>query len=842
MAHRLRHILHKSPLKDGAVQARITILALLLLSAGATNASADAPVEGAIPPKEGALSPLRPEAVPEAERDLKLGATPGRTALHITLPPASRTERATQATGRGPVPVAFHRDMPEQFQGDLSSRLEWTPLDDGSIAAAMSVTSPGATDMRMGVQVYLPPGGEIRFFGADADRRFPVITRADLAFKGDKAQTLWSPVVEGDTIGVEIALPSRAALPAFSFSVDRISHGYGAERAFELESRPNAVICPNHLDYQCGVDRGRFPQRQGNATALLRYEKSGSGFSCSGTLLNDRDDSTFIPYLLTANHCISTQDVADTLSVRWFYRRSACGGGGIDSRDTTTSGGADVLATSEAQDSTLLRLEGSLPGGLLYAGWRINPITHPARVLGIHHPAGEVKRYALGTTTRFWDWTGCDDPVLGIGCASRVNGIEVDWSEGTTEFGSSGSGLFLADGSDHYLIGVMSSLNGSCVDMLTGYGNFGDFYPRIRRWLDAGALPPPPPADDHGNTEADATRVSIPSTTRGRLERGGDRDWFRVTVSRADRLRVETTGGTDTHGALFAEGGRRIAEDDDGGDGRNFRIAADVQPGAHYIEVRGYDGATTGDYSLEVELSVLAPEPGRHTLPLLMPASDLRQQGFVRIINRSARAGTVRIEAIDDSGRRFGPVTLSLDADVAVAFSSRDLERGSSLKRLSGGVGDGDGNWWLELRTDLDIEARAYVRSVDGFLTGTHQRAAETAPGSKRYHVPFFNPGSNLGFRSVLRLINPGTEAASIVISARDARGAASPGGEVHLTLAPGAVRMLNAQELERGGAGFFGSLGDGQGKWRLSVSADRAIQVMSLLQSRSGNISNVSR
>ena len=424
------------------MRARITILAFVLLSVGVANASAGTPVEGAIPLQEGALSPLRPKAVPEAERKLKLGATARRTALHITLPPASRTERAARAPGRGPVAVAFHREMPEQFQGDLSSRLEWTPLDDGSIATTISVTSPGATDVRMGVLVDLPPGGELRFFGAG--ERFRVVTRADLARKGSEPRTLWSPVVEGDTLGVEITLPSRTALSAFSFRVDRISHGYGTERAFESGQEsgqvPAAQQCLGHfLDYQCGVGR-HFPSAGGNSSARLRYEKSGVGYTCSGTLVNDNDDTSFIPYVLTASHCISTQDVAATLSVRWFYQRvGGCGSYTLDSRSTTTSGGADLLATSTTEDSTLLRIKGSVPGGLWYSGWNPNRITHPRNVYQIHHPGGGVRRYSVGRTTRYLAWIGCADPVRGIRCVNR-RGMETAWSEGTTSDGSSGGG------------------------------------------------------------------------------------------------------------------------------------------------------------------------------------------------------------------------------------------------------------------------------------------------------------------------------------------------------------------------------------------------------------------
>ena len=38
-----------------------------------------------------------------------------------------------------------------------------------------------------------------------------------------------------------------------------------------------------------------------------------------------------------------------------------------------------------------------------------------------------------------------------------------------------------------------------------------------------------------------------------------------------------------------------------------------------------------------------------------------------------------------------------------------------------------------------------------------------------------------------------------------------------------------------------MGSLGDGAGKWRLTVSADRPLRVMSLLRNPAGNLTNIS-
>ena len=107
-----------------------------------------------------------------------------------------------------------------------------------------------------------------------------------------------------------------------------------------------------------------------------------------------------------------------------------------------------------------------------------------------------------------------------------------------------------------------------------------------------------------------------------------------------------------------------------------------------------------------------------------------------------------------------------------------DLERGNALKGLSNGVGNGSGNWRLDLTTDLDIRTRAYVRTSDGFLTSIHEVAAEEDGGSMRYRVPTFNPGKNVDQESRLRLINVGDSPAHATISGRDDQGEPASGRE----------------------------------------------------------------
>ena len=227
-----------------------------------------------------------------------------------------------------------------------------------------------------------------------------------------------------------------------------------------------------------------------------------------------------------------------------------------------------------------------------------------------------------------------------------------------------------------------------------------------------------------------------------------------------------------------------------------------------------------------------------HSLPLVISASNPVQQGFVRIINHSNKAGTVEIRAFDDFGESFGPVTLDLEAKGSAHFNSDDLESGNADKGLSGGMGDGRGDWRLELATTLDIEPLGYVRTTDGFVTSMHDLLVQGE--SMRYQVPIFNPGGNLSQVSRLRLINPANSAVEVMMEGRDDRGALSA-TKVRLALPARGARTVSAQELESGAPGLTGFFGDGEGKWHLYVSTDRPIQLMNLLESPTGHLTNLS-
>ena len=239
-------------------------------------------------------------------------------------------------------------------------------------------------------------------------------------------------------------------------------------------------------------------------------------------------------------------------------------------------------------------------------------------------------------------------------------------------------------------------------------------------------------------------------------------------------------------------------------------------------------------------LSSVGPSPQRegdmavHRVAYF-PAGGQARQGFLRLVNPGNAAATVDILAVDALAQRGRPITLRIDAGRAVHFNSEHLEQGNPAIGLEPGVGTGSGPWRLELRTTDTLQVLAYIRTEDGFLTSMVDAAPVAA---SQHRVAIFNPGRNANQVSQLHLTNSSGEAAAIAVRGIDDRG--RMGGTVRLTLPPGGMRTLTAQALERG-TGLAGALGEGAGKWRLTVQADRPVRVASLLASPTGHLTNLS-
>ena len=230
-----------------------------------------------------------------------------------------------------------------------------------------------------------------------------------------------------------------------------------------------------------------------------------------------------------------------------------------------------------------------------------------------------------------------------------------------------------------------------------------------------------------------------------------------------------------------------------------------------------------------------------YTVPYFPSASNALREGVVRVVNRSRHRGEIWIDPVDDSGRRFDRVTLTIGPHEVAHFNSEDLEMGNPGKAMVGSTGTGVGDWRLEFSSRLDgLQVVAFVRTTDGFLTAIHDVSPLKESG---FWIPMFNPGSNRNQVSLLRLVNTGEGDVEIKVAGTDDQGNVSD-SEVRVTVPEGAAHTISAMELENGGSGFQGALGDGDGRWRLSVEASETpgrVLVMSLLESPTGRISNLS-
>ncbi len=252
--------------------------------------------------------------------------------------------------------------------------------------------------------------------------------------------------------------------------------------------------------------------------------------------------------------------------------------------------------------------------------------------------------------------------------------------------------------------------------------------------------------------------------------------------------------------------------------------------------IRSVDGFLTG-------MSALAPEAnGVHQLNFSNPARNPNQQSFVRITNLSDESGVVAIRGVDDAGQATANrVTFSLAANSSLQVTAEDLETGNAAKGLSGSFGQGVGKWRLTVSAEINIAVMSLMRAPGGFLTNLSSVVPRDS--NDESVVLFVSPASEEDYESFIRVSNTSLSIANVTVNGIDDSGALAPNGEVRLVLAPGASKQMTATDLESGNSakGLLGSLGDGEGRWRLAIAADQPIEVMSLIRTPDGFVTNMS-
>jgi len=448
-----------------------------------------------------------------------------RAAPERWLPPVTAAERASKQVRPGLTQIGFHRAVtPADAEGG------WQTARDGSSIWRLVLRSPGAVAMRLHLEDFHASEGQVWITELHGDQPQSFGPYANDGIHNDGE--FWTNAALGEAVLIEFQTSSRSrSLP---FRITEISHLTGlpieiAKPTPDMsiskigETRAAALSC--NIDVNCRREYAELAR----AVARISFETGEGGALCSGTVLNTRN-SSFIPYFMTAAHCISTDAEARTVEAFFLYQSQSCNGPAPTAASIGRALGARYMAGSslEAGDFTLLRLN-SVPDGTFFAGWNPDELGGGAAVTGIHHPTGDLKKISFGSR---------GDTVNTRGRPSQ-NFYTINWREGVTQGGSSGSGIF---NDQNQLVGMLSGgprppAGQTECDLRPAfdwYGRFDVAFPRIRTLLEdrAGSTPggggTTNPAGGALITSGTPLRITLPAVTSSILFSGNQ--GYRVVV------------------------------------------------------------------------------------------------------------------------------------------------------------------------------------------------------------------------------------------------------------------------------------------------------------------------
>jgi len=349
-----------------------------------------------------------------------------------------------------------------------------TATERGTLVWSGSVRVEDAYRVRLHLtNVKLPDNATLWVYG---EGQAPVGFGKELLYEG----SLYTPSVNGPTVylEVEVAAPKSEADMA-SFEIRDLLEivAQSGAHTFQPNDSPSCLLdamCISAATYDAIVDTRA-------AIAQLQYVKAGNGFVCSGGLINDRVTTTFVPYLLTANHCFDSQSSASSLEAYFDYKTASCAG--AFPPFGTAVHGSTLLATGTSSDFTFVRLN-SLPGNRVLLGWTTAAQPDGTKLHRVSHPFPDS--FSVPSPQAYSNTNV--NSVFGT-CSARPlsNYIYSTGGQGGTYGGSSGSPVLIAGGQ------VVGQLFGSCgsdpsagcdkVNNASVDGRFSSTFPAIEQFI-----------------------------------------------------------------------------------------------------------------------------------------------------------------------------------------------------------------------------------------------------------------------------------------------------------------------------------------------------------------------
>ncbi len=126
----------------------------------------------------------------------------------------------------------------------------------------------------------------------------------------------------------------------------------------------------------------------------------------------------------------------------------------------------------------------------------------------------------------------------------------------------------------------------------------------------------PVATDDYAATTATTGVAVAGESAIGTIETGGDRDWFRISLTAGATYRFDLRGSPTNAGTLSDPSfvlrdanGTQVAADDDSGTGLDAQLSYSVVTGGtYYVEARSASATATGTYTLGVTITAAADD------------------------------------------------------------------------------------------------------------------------------------------------------------------------------------------------------------------------------------------
>lgn len=338
----------------------------------------------------------------------------------------------------------------------LGNSGSWFTMPNGDRVWRLMLHCPEALSINLQFSNYVIPEGARMFLYNEAG-----MVRGSYTAQSNPGHTAFGTApLEGDRITVEYIEPPAVAGQG-QLTISSVIHGYrllgkGGERGFGDSGPCNVnTICPEGDNWRQEI-------------RSVAHLVLGGGV-CTGSLINNcANDST--PYFLTANHCTE----GNTTNASWVFifnwESPTCDPTENAPMDHSITG-CEKLLEYPPTDASLLLLSSVPPPDYhpYFSGWDITGIA-PDSVVGIHHPAGDIKKICSS-----------HGPIIEGMMGSADCWQVTEWHSGTTEPGSSGSALW---NQDHRIIGQLYGGQASCSNNVNDfYGRFNLTYPQIEQWL-----------------------------------------------------------------------------------------------------------------------------------------------------------------------------------------------------------------------------------------------------------------------------------------------------------------------------------------------------------------------